>query len=79
MRQIRSWRNHYCCSKVYHIQTLGGPGSTCFSARLHFKGDDCFEKATSFIAERWCDSPELAKIKAGFAPFGTGKGLGQKN
>jgi len=43
------------------------------------KGDDCFEKATSFIPERWCDSPELVKIKAGFAPFGTGKGLGQKN
>lgn len=35
-------------------------------------GEDCFEDATSFIPERWCDNPEMVRSKKGFMPFGTG-------
>ena len=35
-------------------------------------GEDCFEKADSFIPERWCEIPEMVRRKKGFRPFGTG-------
>ena len=36
-------------------------------------GEDCFEKAESFIPERWCNAPDMLRNKEGFMPFGTGK------
>lgn len=35
-------------------------------------GEDCFEKATEFIPERWTTRPEMVRNSAGYTPFGTG-------
>ena len=36
-------------------------------------GEDCFERSTDFIPERWYSRPDMVRNKAAYSPFGTGK------
>ena len=38
-----------------------------------YVGEDCFEKADTFIPERWYEKPDMIYNRAAHAPFGTGK------
>lgn len=35
--------------------------------------DEAFEDASSFIPERWYSRPEMVRVRAAFAPFGSGE------
>lgn len=36
-------------------------------------GEDCFERATDFVPERWYEEPAMVKRRNAFAPSGIGK------
>ncbi|KAM0254291.1 hypothetical protein ACHAQJ_006931 [Trichoderma viride] len=57
--------------------TIGGryipPHTTIIAPRYTIgRLDDCFERASEFIPERWTTRPEMVLNAAAYAPFGTG-------
>ncbi|KAI8633819.1 cytochrome P450 [Xylariaceae sp. FL1651] len=49
------------------------PGTTIYAPRYSiFRREDCFERATEFVPERWSTEPQLVRNAAAFAPFSTG-------
>ncbi|KAK5992326.1 Tryprostatin B 6-hydroxylase [Cladobotryum mycophilum] len=49
------------------------PNTTVVAPRYIIKRrEDCFERATEFIPERWTTRPEMVRNLAAYKPFGTG-------